>query len=193
MKDRRIQSSVQKIAACDEQIEQCLAQFESRVDGDAIQYRAQRKSRRTPKGHQPNFDLGSHLYRITGGRVKISRTRSSTNRATTAFRLAAQSQPRGPSWIGSFYRCIRNRHGAPKAVTATAHKLARIFYHMWTTGEAYEDMDADAYDEQYKQRLLSNLQKQAKRMGFNVVLEPSTMPPHRPRTRKFFERVRTDR
>lgn len=69
--------------------------------------------------------------RITGGKVKSSRTRPVINRAAQAFRMAAQAAGKGDSAVGAFYRRIRARLGAPKAITATAHKLARIFYHLW--------------------------------------------------------------
>ena len=72
--------------------------------------------------------------RITGGQIKSTKTRKTANRAANAFRMAAQSLANSNTGLGGFYRRIRARLGAPKAITATAHKLARIFYRMWTTG-----------------------------------------------------------
>lgn len=66
--------------------------------------------------------------RITGGQVKSTKTRKTANRAANAFRMAAQSVANSNTGLGGFYRRIRARLGAPKAITATAHKLARIFY-----------------------------------------------------------------
>ena len=66
--------------------------------------------------------------RITGGQVKSTKTRKTANRAANAFRMAAQSLANSNTGLGGFYRRIRARLGAPKAITATAHKLARIFY-----------------------------------------------------------------
>ena len=66
--------------------------------------------------------------KVTGGKVMQRGTLPSQNRANTAFRLAAQSLARSDCALGAFYRRIRARHGAPKAITATAHKLARIVY-----------------------------------------------------------------
>ncbi len=66
--------------------------------------------------------------KVTGGKVKQRGTLPSQNRANTAFRLAAQSLARSDCALGAFYRRIRARHGAPKAITATAHKLARMVY-----------------------------------------------------------------
>jgi transposase len=110
--------------------------------------------------------------RITGGRIKSSKTRKNSNRAANAFRLAAQSLARSPSALGAFYRRMRVRLGAPKAITATAHKLARIFYHMWKNGVAYCDLGAQYYDQTYKHRVLSNLKKKARALGYNLTLEP---------------------
>jgi transposase len=67
----------------------------------------------------------------------------------------------------SFDRRIRSRSGAPIAITATAHKLARIFYHLWTTGEDF----VDAYEQQYQQRIVKHLKQRAKQMGFELVPE----------------------
>jgi transposase len=66
--------------------------------------------------------------KITGGKVKSSKTRPVVNRAANAFRMAALSLTQSRSALGAFYRRLRSRLGAPKAITATAHKLARMFY-----------------------------------------------------------------
>jgi len=55
--------------------------------------------------------------------------------------------------------------GAPKAITATAHKLARIFYRLWTSGEHYTDPGIDAYEQQYQERMLKNLKKKGTYSG----------------------------
>lgn len=110
--------------------------------------------------------------RITGGKVKSSQTRKVVNRAANAFRLAAQSLSRSRSALGSFYRRLRSRLGAPKAITATAHKLARMFYRLWTTREAYTDPGADYYEQQYRERMVNNLQKKALSLGFELVAQP---------------------
>ena len=59
---------------------------------------------------------------ITGGKVKNSRTRRVVNRAASAFRMAALAAGKTRSALGAFYRRLRTRLGAPKAITATAHK-----------------------------------------------------------------------
>ncbi len=109
--------------------------------------------------------------RITGGRIKSSQTRKNSNRAARAFRLGAQSVGRSDTALGAFYRRMRGRLGAPKAITATAHKLARIFYRMWESGEAYEEQGGDYYEEKYKERVLGNLKRRARAMGYEMSLE----------------------
>ncbi len=82
--------------------------------------------------------------RITGGKVKSSKTRPVINRAANAFRMAAQTLCRSNSAMFGFYRRMQSRMGPPKAITAAAHKLARIFYRLWTSGAAYVDPGVDA-------------------------------------------------
>ena len=97
-------------------------------------------------------------------------TRKVVNRAADAFRIAACALAN--SSFGGFYRRMRSRLGAPKAITATAHKLAIQFYRMWKTGEAYVDPGADYYEMKYKERVLSNMRKRAKTLGFEISLQP---------------------
>ena len=110
--------------------------------------------------------------RITGGKVKSSQTRKVNNRAANAFRLAAQAVSRSQTALGAFYRRIKARAGAPKAITATAHKIARLFYTLWTTKESYKDLGADYYDQQYKQRTLKHISKKAESFGYQLVELP---------------------
>ncbi len=74
---------------------------------------------------------------VSGGKILSARTRAVPCRAANALRLAAQCLHHSKSALGDFYRRMRARLGAPKAITATAHKLARIVYHLLKTGEAY--------------------------------------------------------
>ena len=107
--------------------------------------------------------------RISGGKVLSAKTRKVINRAAKAFRMAAQSLTNSKTALGAFYRRLRSRIGPPKAITATAHKLARIFYRLWTTGDDYVDMGVDAYDQKYQQRTLKNLKRKARLIGFALV------------------------
>lgn len=110
--------------------------------------------------------------RITGGQIKSSQTRKVINRAANAFRLAAQAVSHSRSALGAFYRRVRSRLGAPKAITATAHKLARLFYRMWTTHGEYTDPGMDYYEQKYHERVVNKLKKKAQSLGFELVAQP---------------------
>jgi transposase len=73
------------------------------------------------------------------------------------------------SAIEAFFRRLKARLGSPKAITATAHKLARIFYRLWTTRQSYHDAGTGHYERQFQQRKLKYLQKQAALLGFDLI------------------------
>jgi transposase len=110
--------------------------------------------------------------RITGGRIKSSKTKKVVNRAAAAFRMAAQSLTRSSTALGGYYRRMCARIGAPEAITATAHKLARIFYHLWKNGGTYRDPGPLYYEEKYKERVINNMIKKAKQLGFQISIGP---------------------
>jgi len=107
--------------------------------------------------------------KTSGGRVLNSRTRSSNNRAATALRLAAQSLERTKTALGAFFRRIKIRKGAPKAVTATAHKLAQLIYFMLKKGETYVDIGQDAYEQRYQARVVESVRRRAAQLGYYLV------------------------
>ena len=107
--------------------------------------------------------------KVTGGKVKNSQTRTVVNRAANAFRMAAFSLTHSRSALGAFYRRLRSRLGAPKAITATAHKLARLFYQTWTTVGRYCDPGMEYYEQKYQELILKNLQKKAQAFGLQLV------------------------
>lgn len=106
---------------------------------------------------------------ISGGKVLKRKTKKTNNRANTALRIAAQSAGRSQTALGGFYRRIRAKHGAPKAITATAHKLARIVYHMLKYRDEYIDPGQNYYQQQYQARLIKNLQRKAKELGMELI------------------------
>lgn len=110
--------------------------------------------------------------RITGGKVKSSKTRRVVNRAANAFRMAAQTLSRSQSALGAFYWRMKARLDGPTAITATAHKIARIFYHVWSTGDAYVDPGVGAYEQKYREQVLNQLQRKARSLGFDLVPNP---------------------
>ena len=107
--------------------------------------------------------------RITGGRVMSSKTKASGNRAAAALRLAANALHRSDSALGAFLRRKKAHLGAPKAITATAHKLARIIYSMLRYGQGYMDAGAEYYEKQYRQRALHTAQRRAAQLGYQLV------------------------
>jgi len=107
-------------------------------------------------------------WQKTGGKVKSSRVRRGKNRAALALRLAAWSLMRNQSYLGAYLRRQRSRLGAPKAITATAHKLARIVYHLMRYGVAYMRQTEEAYAAQVRDRLEKQLQRRAKELGYEL-------------------------
>jgi transposase len=206
-----------QIKALDDEIEQCLSQFPDQVDVVTQPLPKPKRPGKKQPGNAPQFDLRTHLYRlsgvdftqidgigsltalvllselgldssrfptvkhftswlglcpgsrITGGQVKNSQTRHVVNRAANAFRLAAQTLSRSHSALGAYYRRMRSKLGGAQAITATAHKLARIFYHLWKNKDAYIDVGVEAYEEKYRQKTLSYLKKKATALGFDLV------------------------
>jgi transposase len=106
---------------------------------------------------------------ISGGRVLRRGTPKTHNRAAQAFRMAAQSLKFSHSALGGYYRRMRAKHGAPKAITATAHKLARIFYYMLKDRKTYNDPGQNYYEQKYRDRLITNLKRRAKELGLELV------------------------
>ena len=108
--------------------------------------------------------------RITGGKVMSGKTKRVTNRAAQALKLAASALRSSQSALGAYFRRMCARMDKPKAVTATAHKLARLIYTMLTSGEEYTDRGQDYYEERYRQRVLRNLARRAEKMGMKLVI-----------------------
>lgn len=222
----------QRIAECDQALEQHLKGFADRMtdaapDGDQSptplreRLRSGPKRRRKAGSHAPQFDLGRELHRISGvdltridgidvgvaqtvisevgvdmtrwpteahfaswlglcpdnrisgDKVLRKGTRHVVNRATTALRLAATTLLRSQSYLGAQYRRLRARLGAPKAITAMAHKLARLVYRMLKWGHEYVDKGLRYYEERHRQQQVQLLKKKAVKLGLQIV-EPQT-------------------
>jgi DNA-binding protein YbaB len=114
--------------------------------------------------------------KVTGGKVLSSKTKPSANRAAKAFRLAAYSLQRSKSALGAFFRRKKSQLGAPKAITATAHKIARIFYLMLKYGTDYKDIGQDYYEQRYQNRMINNLKKRAKQFGYKLEIDQKFSP-----------------
>lgn len=107
--------------------------------------------------------------KISGGKILYSKTKKTSNKATYAFRLAANSLYSSKSYLGDYFRRMRGRHGAPKAITVTAHKIARIFYYLVKNNQSFDSSVFVEEEKRYKKRKMLQLKKQAKDFGFQLV------------------------
>jgi transposase len=105
----------------------------------------------------------------SGGKILSAQTRRSANRVNRALRLAAQTLERSKSYLGNYYRKMRARHGAPSAITATAHKLARIIFHLLTTGKAYDESLFAVEEQRQRLHLENKLKRQAQQLGYQLM------------------------
>lgn len=112
--------------------------------------------------------------KITGGKVMSGKTKRCANRAAQALRLAAAALRSSKSALGAYFRRMCSRMDKPKAITAAAHKLARLIYAMLTKGEEYTDQGQDYFEERYRERVLRNLVQRAKQLGMQIV--PASQP-----------------
>jgi transposase len=115
-------------------------------------------------------------FKKTGGRVRSSRTRPGANRAAAAFRLAANSLHAQQGALGAFLRRKKAQLGAPKAVTATAHKLARLVYLALKHGLAYVKQSQADYEAKVRAQQLKALKKKARQLGVEIVERAATEP-----------------
>lgn len=113
--------------------------------------------------------------KISGGTLLSSRTRRSASRSAKVFRLAAVNVGKTSTALGAFYRRLAARVGKAKAVTATARKLAVLFYNTLRHGLRYQDPGVSYYEERYRQRVLKGLKQRAKEFGYE--LRPSSVMP----------------
>jgi len=105
---------------------------------------------------------------ISGGKVLRSRVPKTNPRAGQAFRMAAQSVSRKQDGFGEYYRRQRARLGPQQAIVATAHKLARVFYHVLKEHTAFKPLTQDEYTQQVRVREIANLKKKAARLGLTL-------------------------
>ena len=204
------------IAACDQEIEEYLKQFDDKIDVHQYPLGPERH-RHKPRKNEFRFDLRTHLYRIlgvdltrvpglnaitvhtllaevgrdlsrfpnaaaftswlglcpqnkkSGGKILSAKTRRTKNRANHALRVAAQALHGSKTHLGVYYRRMRARLGAPKAVTAAAHKLARIVFHLLTTGQSYDEIVFAAAEQRRRTRMENRPRHQARQYGFQLI------------------------
>ena len=107
--------------------------------------------------------------KISGGKVLSSATKPVANKAAAALRMAAFTLFNSKSALGAYLRRQRARLGAPKAITATAHKLARLVYTMLKEGTDYVDAGQEYYEKRYRSRVIQNMKRKAQDLGFELV------------------------
>jgi transposase len=112
-------------------------------------------------------------WQKSGGRVKSSRTRRGVNRAALALRLSAQSLHHSQGALGGFLRRMRGRLGTQAALTATAHKLARIVYLALKHGMPYVRQSQEEYLAQMREKQIKALRRKARQLGLEIVEKPS--------------------
>lgn len=127
--------------------------------------------------HEKNFVSWLGLcpqHRGSAGKIFHRRTRRGANRAARALRMAAQGCHRAKNALGAFYRRIQSRAGGPKAVVATARKIAERVYRLLKYGQEYVRQSEEAYEAAYQVRVTKSLAKRAASLGYKLV--PETMP-----------------
>lgn len=215
-------SYTEKLQACDQEIEQQMEQFVSKVDLDEFPLPPSSRPAGIRPKNDPVSDLRPALYQMagvdltqieglniltvqtilseigtdmskwptvkhftswlglspnnakTGGKIVRTKTKKTDSRANLAFRQGAATLGRSKSALGNFYRRMKAKLGTPKAVVATAHKLARIVYHLLKTGVPYVGLPPEQEDAKYRERALRNLQRKARKLGAKLVLESNT-------------------
>ena len=207
----------QLIDDCDQQVQQRLQAFDTKLDSKDDGPTVAADSSSTPKPTESNFDLHHHLERIfgtdltlipgfeslriqtifselgadlskfpnpdrfcswlnlcpkdgtsAGRRIRGPKIKTK-NRVANAFRLAAQSLFKNKSFLGHYFRSQRARYGAIQATKNAAHKLARIFYHLVTTRQAYDETVFAKLEIRNQKRRLTKLQSLARQMGYSLV------------------------
>jgi transposase len=111
---------------------------------------------------------------ISGGKVLRRRTLTVRNRAAQAFRMAAQAVSRSANAFGAFFRSMRARRGPQQAIVATAHKLARVVYHLLTYREAFDPKQVEIDEDVRRERERKRLVRRAAQLGY--VLTPAGDP-----------------
>jgi transposase len=112
--------------------------------------------------------LTSPGCKISGGKVLSAHSRKSKNRLAAHLRLAAVTVGKTNTALGAFYRRLAARIGKAKAVTATARKIAILFYNAMRFGMNYSDPGADHYEQKYRERVIKQLHRRAAEFGFEL-------------------------
>jgi len=208
----------QLILQCDQQIQNVLAQFDSKIDPASQPLPPATLQHKKPQRNEPRFEARTELYRlcgvdltqipgvqintalvlftelgpdfverfptakafaswlglcpdnrITGGKIISVKTRDVKSRSAEALRLCAQSLWRAKNYLGDCFRRWKARLGTPKAITAMAHKLARILWHMIKYRQAYDPSVWVKAEEKLRHKKIKRLQQSAAALGFKLL------------------------
>ena len=107
--------------------------------------------------------------KVSGGKKLSGKTKPCANRVAIALRVAANTLYRSECAFGAFLRRMKARLGSPKAITALAHKLAKLIYIMLKYGHEYVEKGVEFYEDMYKMRREASLKKKAKEMGYDLI------------------------
>jgi transposase len=119
-------------------------------------------------------------FKKTGGKVKSSRSRRGKNRAAQILRVVAMPLVRSKGALGAFLRRMKGRLGAPGAITATAHKLARLVYYSLKHGIQYVRQSQEDYEKLQREKQIAHLKKKARLLGFEVKEKVEAAQPSSP-------------
>ena len=107
--------------------------------------------------------------KISGGKILSSKSKPTANKAAQAFRLAANALYRSKTALGAYFRRMRARLGTPKALTATAHKIAVILYSMIRRKTSFKESGQDIYEQRYRERTIAKIKNKASMLGYSLV------------------------
>jgi len=107
--------------------------------------------------------------KVSGGKRLSGKSKPSNNRGAATLRMAASTLYRSQTALGAYLRRLKSHKGPMKAITATAHKLAKIIYNMLRHGVEYKEAGQGYYEEQYRDRIIKNLRQKAAEFGLNLV------------------------
>lgn len=107
--------------------------------------------------------------RITGGKIYSVRTRDVKSRVAEALRLAAQSLWQAKNYFGELFRRWKARLGSPKAITAMAHKLARVLWHLLKYKQPFNPEVFAKEEEKLKRKKLARLETMATALNYRII------------------------
>jgi transposase len=106
--------------------------------------------------------------KVSGGKRLSGKTKPCANRVAVALRMAANTLYNSECAFGAYLRRMKGRLGSPKAITALAHKLAKLVYIILKYGHQYVEKGVEWYEEMYRKRREASLRHKAKEMGYTL-------------------------